>query len=218
VSGSNVVVQESTDSGASFSTVDTRPLGGNYDVPNACFSSSSAAYWTGYEYTSGTYTLITRTNSSGTWADSETQSNMVGRGGTVDSSSNIWVVADGSLDYDLHVRELSGGTWTEPFLLLPSNVSGGTFSRMLGGAMAHNPTTGALYFSGDAYDSAHWHAVVYQSTNGGGSWSQIDSYQYAASEDTFSERLAVDPSGKVFETVDASDVNGVTHALIRRVF
>ncbi len=75
--------------------------------------------------------------------------------------------------------------------------------------------TGSLVYAvGNAIQGSHHHAIFMKSSNQGGSWSFLASYQLSGGADTQSKAIAVDSSGNLFWLLSASDSTSL-HWLLR---
>ncbi len=204
------IIRRSVDRGRTWETVQDFQLsaGGPAQGRGLATDIAGNAFAAGLAHDgSGTRWVIRKsTNGGSSWSTAE---NLPGSASAafVDLSGKLWALGTTGADEGAARRSGdAGASWA---------------SALSGTAISQFPTSmiqdfsGALFVAGYDYDtSAVW--KVHRSTDGGATWTEVDSFQSAPGADARPTGLAVDRSGALYAAGSAVDGAGVSKWIVRR--
>jgi hypothetical protein len=220
---SHWIVRKSSNQGGSWDVVDDFTLVGEASARNP-IAAHGAIWVTGQKAIDGFWNWAVRKgeNDGTSWNTADTFQLAVNKHSFpyqigVDAAGSLYVTGYGTDASDLlHLvtrRSTNmGADWStvDDFQV---NAAASSVSLAFG-----TDGSGAVYTCGYGTDSngiRHW--IVRSSTDGGAVWGTSDDYQLEAGEHAACVGLGTDASGNIIALGSSADVNGVDHAILRRL-
>ncbi len=221
------IVRKSIDNGVTWITIDDFQLasGNGPASPNKITFINGTLYALGMAYNSSGYPrwiVRSSVNNGVTWNTIDDWSLSGGLGNIsaadiiVDSANNIYVAgsaADGSLVSHAIVRKSTNGgsSWS---VITNYQLAVGKSSTNTGMSIDSN---GSLYTVGQGVDSANsrfW--LVRKSTDGGSTWSIVDSFQWSVGKEAYASSIHITSSNEIYVAGQAKDNSSSPFWFVRK--
>lgn len=219
------IVRKSSDSGATWGTVDNYSLfkGKLASAEDLSVDGSGNIFSVGYASDSSNilhWIVRKSTDSGATWATVDdfnfSASQSSGADAiTIDGSGNIYVIGNAkdasSFIHWIVRKSIDGGaTWStvDDYAL--------SVNKEAKGADLAIDSSGNIYATGNALDSSNLsHRIVRKSTDGGATWSTIDNFKLDIKND-YGTALTIDSTGKIYSAGYSYDASSTGHWIVRK--